>query len=132
AARQRFEQYLPQTTTYWEDSYPAALRQIEDPPAVLWFGGQPTVPVVPPRCLAVIGSRRMSPYGKQATQFFSRELVNRWGCTIVSGCAFGIDTTAHWAALRAGGQTWGVWAAGLEQVPARVSALFASQRSSAV
>lgn len=109
--------------TYWDQEYPAALRNIEQPPPVLWFSAV-RPPVLPPHVLAVVGSRQMTPYGRRATEYFLKELVQKWGCLIVSGCAYGIDTTAHLSALRNGGETWGVWAAGLQQVPRRVEQVF--------
>ena len=61
--------------------------------------------------LAIVGTRRASPYGKQMTEKLAGELA-RQSITIVSGLARGIDTVAHQAALEAGGRRWRCSAAG--------------------
>lgn len=66
-------------------------------------------------CVAVIGSRKMSPYGKQVTEIFVTELVSA-GVVVISGLAFGVDITAHKAALRAGGETIAVVASDLSHI----------------
>jgi len=62
----------------------------------------------------VVGTRRVSEYGREATELFTRELVRAGYCT-VSGMARGVDGTAHSAALDSGGQTIAVLAHGLDQ-----------------
>ncbi len=88
--------------TYWDSNYPALLREIYDPPVVIFFQG--SVNALSEHCVAVIGTRSASSYGKLMAETFSRELVKN-GYTIVSGLARGIDTVAHWAAMNAGGKT---------------------------
>ncbi len=88
--------------TYWDSNYPALLREIYDPPVVIFVQG--SVNALSENCVAVIGTRSASSYGKLMAETFSRELVKN-GYTIVSGLARGIDTVAHWAAMNAGGKT---------------------------
>ncbi len=86
---------LPFTDEY----FPTLLHEIPNPPALLYTRGTwrnwNTLP-----CIAVVGSRDYSPYGKQVTESLSRELAQA-GVVIVSGLAFGIDSLAHEGALAA-------------------------------
>ncbi len=98
----------------WEDpAYPSRLLQIPDPPAVLYVRGQITTE--DEWAFAVVGTRRVSAYGKTATQRLVRDLsINR--LTIVSGLARGIDGEAHRAALETGGRTIAVLGCGLDLI----------------
>ncbi len=95
------------------DSYPKLLREIPDPPAVLFTKGK--IVDNDELGLAIVGSRRYSIYGKRVVQSIVHKLV-REGITIVSGMALGIDTLAHKATLEAGGRTIGVLANGLDEI----------------
>lgn len=99
----------------WKDlSYPPLLRKIEYAPPVLYVCGSLTED----DCrfsLAIVGTRKMSGYGRQVTEHFAGELA-KGRITIVSGLALGVDTTAHVAALDAGGRTIAVIASGLDYV----------------
>lgn len=100
-------------------NYPFLLRQIDDPPAFLWMRGRLPVAEEPARALAVVGTRRMSPYGLRVTGELTEALV-REGFSIVSGLAYGVDAAAHQAALDAGGRTIAVLGSGIDRVyPAR-------------
>ena len=92
-------------------SYPERLRQIYGPPIVLYLRGEmrPTDDLA----IAIVGTRRASPYGRQAAERISADLV-AGGATIVSGLARGIDTCAHRAALDAGGRTIAVLGCGVD------------------
>jgi len=96
-----------------QPGYPARLREIPDAPSVIYVKG--SLASDDEWSIAVVGTRRVTPYGRQATPEIARELaVNR--ITVVSGLARGIDTIAHRTALDAGGRTIAVLAAGLDTI----------------
>lgn len=98
--------------TYNDPDYPPLLKEIFDPPAVLYVRG--SLPDPDRKHLAVVGSRRATRYGLKATEQLI-EPAAKSGVVIVSGLAYGIDAAAHDAALRAGGTTIAVLASGLDQ-----------------
>ncbi|MCJ7605846.1 MAG: DNA-processing protein DprA [Dehalococcoidales bacterium] len=102
-----------QVMTCNEPGYPSRLKEIYDYPPVLYIRGE----ILPQDewCLAVVGTRRASVYGKQVTGELTAELAAS-GITIVSGLARGIDTIAHRSALESGGRTIAVFACGLDMV----------------
>jgi len=87
----------------WHDArYPARLRETYDRPPVLYLRG--TLIGADDFSVAVVGTRRATPYGRQAAESICEGLV-RNGVTVVSGLARGIDAFAHQAVLRVGGRT---------------------------
>jgi DNA processing protein len=102
-----------QLLTYMDPRYPRMLREIYDPPVLLYARGD--LDLVNEPCLAMVGTRRPSPYGISATERFGTDL-SMAGLTIVSGMARGIDTAAHRAALQAGGKTIAVLGCGADIV----------------
>ncbi len=90
--------------------YPALLRQIYGPPPVLYVRGEPREQ--DHRAVAIVGTRRASPYGRLVAETLGRELAAA-GVTVISGLALGIDSAAHTGALQAG-RTIGVAACGLD------------------
>ncbi len=103
--------------TLHDPRYPALLREIADPPPLLFVLGDPTV--LSSMQLAMVGSRNPTPAGRETTQEFARHLVGA-GLTITSGLALGIDAAAHRGALEGGGLTVAVAGTGLDRVyPAR-------------
>lgn len=91
--------------------YPSSLRDLPDPPAILWRWGAWDALQEP--VVAVVGTRRATAYGHRMT----REIVSalaRGGATIVSGMALGIDAVAHKAALDVGGRTVAVLGTGAD------------------
>ena len=93
--------------------YPSSLREIYDPPIVIYVKGSWSHCLDQP-CIAVVGSRRCSTYGQNAALMISRDLAQR-GVTVISGFARGIDAAAHRGALEAGGRTVAVLGTGLDQ-----------------
>jgi len=107
--------------TFSDLNYPALLRQIHDPPPVLYAYGR-----LRPDSLniAIVGSRNATPYGRAVTERLSGDLACR-GFTVISGMARGIDSAAHIGALAAQGETIAVLGCGLGTVyPAENKALF--------
>lgn len=95
-----------------DESYPVALRELFDPPIVLYVCGDLAAALRQP-CLAVVGSRRATSYGINAAERLARDMAAR-GVTIVSGLARGIDAAAHHGALAAGGRTIAVVGTGID------------------
>jgi DNA processing protein len=96
-----------------DESYPQLLKEIYDPPVVLFCKG-----ILLPQDnfgLAVVGSRQLSDYGKRVTEKFAFELAS-CGITIVSGLARGIDSVAHISALSAQGRTIAVLGSGILKI----------------
>lgn len=94
--------------------YPPLLRQIPDAPFVLYVKGRGTK-INLEKAIGVVGTRNITPYGKQVTRRLVTDLVKR-GYTIVSGLALGVDTVAHQAAIDAGGKTIAVLGCGIDIV----------------
>jgi len=99
--------------TLGDPRYPAALREIFDPPILLFARGR--LELLQPFHFALVGTRRPTPYGTAVAERISADLV-RAGLTIVSGMARGIDTAAHKGALSAGGDTVAVLGCGVDVV----------------
>ncbi len=98
----------------WEDpEYPARLKEIEDKPPVLYVRGE--LSPEDEAAVAVVGTRKATPYGRQAAEHFATDLAAS-GVTVVSGLARGIDAVAHRAAIAANGRTIAVLACGLDIV----------------
>jgi len=94
--------------------YPSSLREIYDPPIVLYVKGAWSDCLDQP-CVAIVGSRRSSTYGQNSALMLGRDLAQR-GITVVSGFARGIDAAAHRGALEAGGRTVAVLGTGIDEV----------------
>jgi DNA processing protein len=99
--------------TFADADYPERLREIFDPPPVLWVRGDRALLSRP--AIAVVGTRHPSPYGSGMAEMLSRDLAGR-RLVILSGMARGVDTAAHKGALTAGGRTVAVWGTGLDVV----------------
>ena len=99
--------------TIEDGDYPEVLRQIADPPLVLYVRG--TMPDFSSNSVAIVGSRRLSAYGdRMARRFAADAVLANW--KVVSGLAFGVDAAAHKAALESGGVTVGVLGGGLLRI----------------
>lgn len=93
-----------------EAGYPARLRDLRHPPDPLWVQG--TLPDEVTRCVAVVGTRRLTPYGHRLAREVAGALASA-GVVVVSGLAQGIDSVAHQAALDADGRSIAVLGEGL-------------------
>jgi len=95
------------------ENYPARLKQIHKAPILLYAVGEFTE--ADSQSIAVVGTRSSSDYGHRVAKELVSELV-KYGFTIVSGLARGIDTQAHYSALEAGGRTIAVLGSGLDTI----------------
>lgn len=104
------EEHDVKILSYFDKDYPANLKEIYDPPVILYVKGG----LVPEDrySIAVVGSRRASRYGLETAQRIGFELSAR-GLTVVSGLARGIDAAGHKGALKAKGRTIAVLGSGL-------------------
>ncbi len=102
-----------QVLTWQDESYPRLLREIYQPPPVIYLRGE----ILPEdeTAVAVVGTRRITAYGRQVTEELASVLA-RHQVTVVSGLARGTDASAHQAALRAGGRTIAVLGSGVDRI----------------
>lgn len=100
--------------TYGDDTYPERLREIFDPPSVLWIRGNAALLERP--MIAVVGTRHPTPYGSGMAEMLSRDLAARANLIILSGMARGVDTAAHKGALAAKRPTVAVWGTGIDVI----------------
>lgn len=111
-----------QILSYDMPGYPARLRNIYSSPPVIYVKGD-LGDIDDDVAIAVVGTRKASDYGMRLTGNLCYEL-SKAGVVIVSGCAEGVDTYAHWGALKAGGTTLSVLACGLDvNYPSKNTAL---------
>ena len=100
--------------TMQDADYPVRLRNIFEPPCLLYVKGQ--LPVIDEEvAVAMVGTRKATPYGVEAAEKIAYGLC-RQGAVVVSGAAAGIDSAAHRGALRAGGRTIAVLGSGIDVV----------------
>jgi DNA processing protein len=99
--------------TLQDEAYPKLLREIDQSPPVLYVRGSLTP--ADDFAVAVVGTRRLTPYGQQITRDASLYLAGH-GLTIVSGLARGVDALAHQHALKAGGRTIAVLGSGVDVI----------------
>ncbi|MCR4394140.1 MAG: DNA-processing protein DprA [Dehalococcoidales bacterium] len=113
AEMEKLEKSGVKALTYHDAAYPARLKEIYDYPPLIYIRGSLTEQ--DEWCVSVVGTRRSTVYGRQATEEMVEGLV-RNKITVVSGLARGIDTIAHRRALEAGGRTIAIFACGLDTV----------------
>ena len=115
---------------HYDDIYPILLKQIRNPPDKLYVKGRIDNSR---KCLAIVGSRKPSPYGLKCAGYFAKVLVKS-GFVIVSGLARGIDSKAHLAALKNNGLTYAVLGSGISNIYPKENSKLAEQieRSGAV
>lgn len=107
-----------------DPNYPLLLKQIKNPPFVLYIKGSlnillsykskpPPSSTIFDRTLAIVGTRKITQYGREATKILTKELVDA-GFTIVSGLALGVDAVAHQTAIELNGKTIAVLGSGID------------------
>lgn len=99
--------------TQEDDAYPVLLKETTNPPLILYCKGN--IQLLNSNCLAIVGTRRPTDYGKLETRIFTKKLAEN-GFTIVSGMCSGIDTIAHEMALQVQGNTIAVLAGGFHHI----------------
>ncbi len=99
--------------TWRDEEYPSRLKEIDQPPPVLFVRGE----YLPDDLFAValVGTRRVTPYGRQITEEIASFLAAN-GITVISGLARGVDAVAHQTALQAGGRTIAVLGCGVDKI----------------
>mgnify|MGYP000873759606 CR=1 FL=1 len=123
---ERMRQRGTELVTIQDEAYPEHLRQIFDPPVVLFAQGR--LEMLGLVGIAIVGSRLATTYGKAVAERLGGDLAAR-GLAIVSGMARGIDTAAHRGALAAGGATIAVFGCGVDVVYPRENVALAEQIS---
>src|SRR5690348_6989652 len=96
-------------------SFPDRLRAIPMPPGQLYVLGADIKELLSKPSVTIVGSRKVSAYGKAVTSTLTADLAKA-GVVIISGLAIGVDSIAHRAALEAGGKTIAVMAGGLDKI----------------
>ncbi|MBU2592632.1 MAG: DNA-processing protein DprA [Patescibacteria group bacterium] len=99
--------------TWKDEQYPKDLKEIPVSPPVLYLIGN--IDLLKNPKIAVVGSRKISNYGRQATEKLTAQLVSA-GLTIVSGLAYGVDQAAHQAAITNQGKTVAVLGCGVDRI----------------
>ncbi len=99
--------------TLFDENYPRLLKEIYDPPIILYYKGE--FQKRDEKAIGVVGTRKITGYGKLVTEKFTRYLVGA-GFTIISGLARGVDTIAHQTAVEGGCRTIAVLGGGLKKI----------------
>jgi DNA processing protein len=110
---QRVHEQRGAILVYEDEDYPERLREIFDPPPVLWTLGDVRLLARP--AIAIVGTRHPTPYGTGMAEVLARDLASR-RLVVLSGMARGIDTAAHRGALAASGSTVAVWGTGIDVI----------------
>lgn len=99
--------------TWHDEAYPQRLKEIDQPPPVLYVRGE----YLPDDlfAVAIVGTRRVTPYGRQITEELSAFLAAN-GMTVISGLARGVDVIAHQTSLKTGGRTIGILGSGVDKI----------------
>lgn len=99
--------------TSQDEDYPGRLKEIDQPPPVLYLRGT----LIPDDfwAVAIVGTRRVTTYGRQVTDELATYLAHN-GVTVISGLARGVDAIAHQASVRAGGRTLAVFGCGVDHI----------------
>jgi len=119
---ERAETLQVRILTFWDPDFPVLLKKIYDSPVLLYVKGQPLQSKED--CVAVVGTRSMTAYGRRVTSKIVSDLVTS-GVVIVSGLARGVDSLAHRKALDCGGRTIAVLGNGIDITYPRENATLA-------
>jgi DNA processing protein len=109
----RLNQQGIQVITWEDDEYPRRLREINQPPPVLYVKG--AILLQDDLAVGIVGTRRVTGYGRQVTEEFASRLAIEQ-VTVISGMARGVDSIAHDAAIKAGGRTIAVLGNGVDLI----------------
>jgi DNA processing protein len=107
-----------------DPSYPARLKEIYDPPVVLFVRG--SVEALSSPGIAMVGTRHPTPYGLGMAERLSKDLAAR-GLVIISGMARGVDTASHRGAIASGGKTVAVFGTGIDVIYPKENSRLAEQ-----
>lgn len=99
--------------TWADEEYPNRLREIDQPPPVLYIRGEYLQDDL--FAVAIVGTRKVTAYGRQVTEEIASFLAMN-GITVISGLARGVDAIAHQAALKVGGRTIGILGSGVDKI----------------
>lgn len=111
--RQKLKSFDVAMVNILDEDYPSQLKEIYDPPLVLFHKG-PLSKLNHMPCVAIVGSRKCTNYGRQVAYEFARRLAGA-GIAVISGMAYGIDSSAHQGAIDGGGLTAAVMGTGLDR-----------------
>jgi len=121
AELKKLEKHGVRIITFHDSEYPALLREIHDPPVLLYVKGKTLPDMI---FIAMVGSRNATHYGLKATEELAQGVARR-GVGVVSGMAMGIDAASHWGCLAGRGFTVAVLGTGLDIIyPARNRELY--------
>lgn len=99
--------------TWADEAYPNRLREIDQPPPILYFRGEYLQDDL--FAVAIVGTRKVTAYGRQVTEEIASFLASN-GITVISGLARGVDAIAHQTALKVGGRTIGILGCGVDKI----------------
>lgn len=99
---------------YWSPNYPSLLKEVNDPPLILYYKGDSSLLSERKQKIAIVGTRCPTDYGRKFGAEISR-IASQSSMTVVSGMAMGIDAVAHMNALEVNGHTIGVLGSGVDQ-----------------
>lgn len=99
---------------YWDHRYPQSLKEVNDPPLILYYKGNVDLLGLQSRKVGMVGTRCPTDYGRKYCSEIGK-IAARSGITVVSGMAMGIDAVAHISALEVDGNSIGVLGCGIDQ-----------------
>ena len=110
----KWTDYSIQTVEYDQKNYPRRIKEVGDVPRKLYYRGDLNNELLS-NCVAIVGSRRMSRYGRSVAERFASDLVSH-GVTVISGFMYGIDIVAHSTTVEEMGRTIAVIGGGIDNI----------------